>query len=116
MTRKTQQFIAAFAVAVIFIGALCGFVLVDLSTDRYLPAQFGALFQIGSISDAGVRFTAMGTEYSIAAEQFDTARRQIWEYRGLLPGNINLTACLTAQAYSAAQDYLEAQREPEEPW
>lgn len=116
MKRRTQQFVAAFVIAGIAVAALCGFLAVDLSTDRYMPADYAPLFQVTSVGPEGVRFAAFGTRYEIGSGQFDGLRETLWEYRGYLPRTVVLTGALTARAYAAAADYFEARREPEEPW
>lgn len=117
MKRTTQQFIASFAITCTFIMAICGFTLVDIGAQRYLPSsQIGALFLIKSISKDGIRFTAAGEDYIIAAAQFDLAGDFLWEHRGLIPTPITFVTDMTAFIQEQVEQWQEKNSEPEEIW
>lgn len=116
MKRRTQQSIAAFIITVIVIGALCGFVAVDISTERYMPGEYTRLFEITEITPQGMRLSLLGRRYLIDPGLLDPAREFLYEYRGFLPSSVLISANLTAQGYMAAVDYLEENKPVEEPW
>lgn len=116
MKRRTQQTIAAFAITGIALAALCGFAVVELSTDRYVTIETTPLFQVLSVDEEGVRFALLGERYLIESGALDNARERLWQYRGFLPNSVTLTGNLTAKAYIALQEYREAREAPQTPW
>lgn len=114
--RRTQQFVAAFVISGIVIAALCGFILVDLSTERYLPGQIGPLFAVEEIDAKGLKVALLGQRYTFDASALEGALDVVWRNRGLLPTGQRLAGCATTQAYLALRDYAEQEQEPEEPW
>lgn len=99
MKKRTKQCIGAFLITVILIGALCGFVAVDLSTDRYMPGQFGPLFQVSTLGADGLSFSYMGKDYLLMAQPFAQLRQAVEPYRGLLPQHLRIAAALAAEGY-----------------
>ncbi|MDR2931866.1 MAG: hypothetical protein LBV27_02035 [Oscillospiraceae bacterium] len=71
-------------------GAICGFALVDLSSELYMPGEFRSMFQIDGVDDAGIAFTFMGREYLLGGEYLEQARVYTHRFRGLLPAPIRL--------------------------
>ncbi len=69
--KKKRGFGGAFAVTAILLGMLCGFTAVDLSTDKYMPGQFGSFFEISSITVDGVNFELLGQRYFLDARALD---------------------------------------------
>jgi hypothetical protein len=59
------KFWGAFAVTLLVLIAACGFIAVDLSTDKYMPGQFGSLFEIQSLTAESLDFELLGKAYSI---------------------------------------------------
>lgn len=114
--RKTQQFVAAFVISGIVIAALCGFVLVDLSAERYMPGAAAPLFQITEIDSQGLRVAVLGSYYDIESAALDDARDAFWERRNWLPTSARAAGGITAWGYLALRDYLDSRTEPEEPW
>ena len=95
MRQKKRLTFSAFCITALLIVALCGFVAVDLSTDRYMPGRFGPLMQISSISEAGVYFSFMGDEYFIDPQPLEQAKQVLHPYRGLLPARPRIVQALT---------------------
>lgn len=116
MKRKTQQFIGAFLITAILIAALCGFVLVDLSTDRYMPGAFAPLFQVSSVNEEGIAFAALGERYQIDAQGLEPSFQNIWEWRGIMPPGITLVGNAVTRALQEWQRNREASKPIEEPW
>lgn len=114
--RRTQQFWAAFAITGILIFALCGFALVDLSTERYMPADCTPLFQITGVDAEGVYFSAANTQYRIDAAPVETFKDSLWTWRGFLPSSVRQTGYLTAKGYIALKTYLEQSQESQVFW
>lgn len=85
MKRNIKNFFAAFAITGIMIGALCGFVAVDLSTDRYMPGQFGPFFEISRIESESVEFSFLAERYILDVKPTDETAAAVKKYRGLLP-------------------------------
>ncbi len=93
--KRKRSFGGAFTVTAIMLGMLCGFTAVDLSTDRYMPGQFGSLFEISSVTVEGVDFEFLGERYFIDARALDKPLAALKEYRGLLPGSPQIVSELT---------------------
>lgn len=101
MNRRTQQCIAAFAITGILFLGLCGFAAVDASTARYMPAESGSLFLITETSKDGMQFSLLGEDYNLPAAPLETLASTAWQYRGMLPHSVTMTARLFAKAYLA---------------
>lgn len=114
--RRTQQFVAAFVISGIVIAALCGFILVDLSTDRYMPGQVAPLFEISGLNAGGVRIALLGQYYALETKALDEVRGHMWRWRSLLPNSTRATGGLVAQGYLLLRDYIESEQPPEEVW
>lgn len=95
---KIKSFFAAFALTCIIIGAFCGFAAVDLSTDRYMPEQFGTFFEIGKIKSGSIEFSFLAEQYILETQPPEEIRAILEKYRGLLPVLPQLFANLTRQA------------------
>jgi len=91
---KTKQFIGGFVITTICIGTLCGFAVVDLSADRYMPGRFAPMFAVTAIESQGVDFSFMGKQYSLYAEPANRIAEVLYPYQGLLP--LHLQAGFTA--------------------
>lgn len=102
MNRKTQSFFGAFCITVILIGALCGFVAVDLSTDKYMPDQFGPFFVVESITEDGAAFSYMAGYYTLDFAPVKNVLQILSKYRGLLPAIPRAAASLAAQGMEEA--------------
>ncbi len=94
MNRNTRTFFAAFAMALILILALCGFVAVDLSTDRYMPDKFGPFFEINSVKSDSVEFSFQAGEYILDTSIVAKAEEQFKKLSGLIPALPRLCASL----------------------
>lgn len=107
MKRKTQVFWSAFAITGILIGALCGFVAVDLSTDRYMPNQFGPMFEISSINSGGADFTFLSVNYHLDAAPVRKITETLAGFRGFFPLITRAASCGAAAATRLAQEKLD---------
>lgn len=99
--RKTQAFFGAFAITVILIGALCGFVAVDLSTDHYMPDRFGPFFEIASITPDGVEFSLLAGNYMLDAAPVRNLLAELKKYRGLFPPEYRVFSAFTADSLNS---------------
>lgn len=109
MKRRTQQCIAAFAITAILVGAMCGFMAVDLSTDRYMPGQFDPLFHISRMDSTGLDVSLLGWNLSVDSVEMDQVKEGIWLWRGLLPRSISLTGAAAAKLYTVVEDYQQTE-------
>lgn len=116
MKRRTRQGAAAFLITGIVMIALCGFLAVDLSTDRYMPGQFVPMFEISEVNENGMRVALFGVRYRVEPARLDFVKELACRYRALLPDSVQAAAHLTARGYAAVTGYLEEARPPEEPW
>lgn len=114
--RKTQQFLAAFSIACILVLGLCGFILVDLSSDRYMPSEYGPLFLIRSVNQEGMELAALGEEYQISSESGACVHEILWRFRGILPRTVFQAAEVTVKAYTAWQAHQESLHNDQELW
>ena len=86
MTReKARLFIGSFTLTLILIGGLCGFILVDLSTDRYMPGAFSPIFLIEEIGPGGVGVFWMGNLYNIDLARLEQTEAFILDHRAFIP-------------------------------
>lgn len=111
MQRKAQQFLAAFLIGTLFVAGLCGFALVDLRSERYMPESHGVLLRLLSLGEEGMHFAFLGEEYILAPSEELGGR--LWEHRGLMPHSVTLTANLMVRIQEAVQEYNEARRQEE---
>lgn len=98
MNRNVKIFFAAFAITGILIGALCGFVAVDLSTGRYMPGKFGSFFEVQSIKLDEIEFTFQAQSYTLDTRPIGKAGETARKYRGLLPLLPQVVSSLAADA------------------
>lgn len=116
MKRKTQQTVAAFILTAIVIFAFCGFIAVDMTTDRYLPGQSQRFFKVSSFEAQTLHFSLLGEEYLLDLTRLDPLREAIRAYSGLLPGEITIIGQLTVEGYRAIKMHFDAQGEYGEIW
>ena len=82
------------AVTLILIGTVCGFMLVDLSSDRYMPGEFAPLYLIDAVDAQGLSFHWMGEAYRVDPRSVMEIQARLWPWRGLLPRAVRLAAGL----------------------
>lgn len=85
LTRKTQLFLASLAMTLIVILSLCGFALVDLSSDRYMPGQFTRIVDFYSLDASGARFSLFGTGWEITPSSAAAFLEPLQKFRALSP-------------------------------
>lgn len=101
-----RHFLAGFCVTAIALGALCGFAVVDLRTDRYMPGVFSPMFQLTALSGEGLRFSWMGAEYCVDAQPLRQTLDAAGRYAGLVPDNVQAAGDITAAICRAVRDSL----------
>ncbi|GHU79759.1 hypothetical protein FACS1894191_3300 [Clostridia bacterium] len=84
MFYKIRYAAAAFAAGIIIMGTALAFAAVDMSTEKYMPGEFGALFRINSLDRDGAAFTLAGEDYSFDAED-SRVTELLHRFRGLSP-------------------------------
>jgi hypothetical protein len=84
MNNRARYFIASFIIALILVGALCGLVLVDISTELYMPGLFEPMVGAESVEDEVV-ISFFGYELAFPAALPHAAARELHYYRGFLP-------------------------------
>lgn len=94
---KIKSFFAAFSLTCILIGAFCGFAAVDLSTDRYMPGQFGPFFEISKIQSGSFDFTFLAERYILETRPPEETAALIKKYRGLIPVLPQIFSSLAAE-------------------
>lgn len=107
MNRKTKNFVGAFTITLILLLATAGFIAVDLSTDRYMPNQFGPFFEIKSINASGMVFSFLAGDYFLDASYLTGLRLKLSEYRGLLPAAPRVSSTLVSEAARYVLQYNE---------
>jgi len=103
MKSKVRFFAGAFAVTAILMMALCGFMLVDLSADRYMPGHLQPMFLISSIGADGVELSFMGKEYTVSTRPPSGEDSLLAALKGLLPVHVQIGEALGGQLYLLTQ-------------
>ena len=83
--KNTRAFIGAFLITAVCIGGVCGFIAVDLRTERYMPGEFPPIFLISGMDENGVDIAWMGKLYHVDAREARKIQEKLREYRGLIP-------------------------------
>ena len=96
LKNKARYFIGALSVTLILIGMVCGFILVDLSSDRYMPGMFAPIYLIDGMGPGGISFYWMGQAYHLPIERVKEIQGMIWAWRGLIPRTMRLAGSVTA--------------------
>jgi len=113
MNENLRLFLAAFLITCVFIGGLVGFMVVDWSTQRYMPGRFPHLFLVDSVGPEGATISWMGKNYYLNARAAGEMQKTVWSYRSFLPAGIRLSGKLALKAMDTYQA-LEARRAAEE--
>lgn len=101
MNRKFKSFFAAFALTGILVGAWCGFAAVDLSTEKYMPGQFGPLLEISRIGDGSVEYSFLAERHILDVKPPKDILAVAKKYRGLLPALPQIFSSLAADGMDA---------------
>ena len=94
--KNARHFIAALCIALILIGMACGFMLVDLSSDRYMPGMFAPLYLIYEAGPDGIAVYWMGQVYRLEIESVKQIQRTLWDFRGFIPRTVRLAGSMAA--------------------
>lgn len=115
MKTSVKQFWGAFFVTLIVIAGACGLMLVDYSTNRYMPGRFGALLSISPPTADGLDFAVMGREYHIDAEPVRQGIARLAPYADLLPADLRLGGQLGGAAFALLRERADEAREAPAP-
>ena len=96
LKNNARYFMGALSITLIFIGMICGFILVDLSSDRYMPGMFAPIYLINDMGAEGICFYWMGQRYRLPIERVKEIQGMIWTWRGFIPRAMRLAGSLTA--------------------
>jgi len=86
MKKKLHYFSGAFVIGVILLGMMCGFILVDIGADSYMPGRFSPILEINRVTETGVAFSFMGIAMGWSLSLLDDWAGEIYHYRGLYSG------------------------------
>ena len=106
MKKRLRSFTGAFLASAVLLAGLCGFAVVDLSTERYMPGRFEPMMQLSSIGADGAEFTLMGQHYFVHAAPLRKAEEALYPWRALLPAMPQWAAMLAERAYYEAERLL----------
>jgi hypothetical protein len=101
--ESLRLFFSSCALTFVLIAGFCGFIMVDLSTDRYMPGDFEPIFLIERLDHTGLEFSAMGKSYRVDSATLLGAEENFFNLRGLLPGAFRL-AGTAGQALAGIQE------------
>ena len=110
--RKRRIFAGAFAASLIAIAGLCGFAAVDLSTEKYMPGQFGVFLALRVTPGEEISVTLLGKQYALRAEDLEAPLKLLEDYRGLLPVSPRVARALTGQAVRVIAETLNNSERP----
>ena len=108
---SVKRFMGAFWGCTILLAGLCGFAVIDLSTEHYMPGRFGAMLRVNSINSEGAVFEVMGQEYQFDTGLVRAGLEQLSRWSPLLPASPQISALLTGRAYHEAAVLISRQRE-----
>jgi hypothetical protein len=104
MNQKTKHFLAVFALSLILILALSGFLAVDLTAERDMGGEYEPLFRLSAITSHGMEISLLGKHYYFLPELLTPAKEVIWKLRGLLPDSAQAAALLFVRGYEAMEE------------
>ena len=105
MTHKnTRAFFGAFLVSLILIGAVCGFMVVEIRTERYMPGNYPPMFLVSNMDEKGADIAWMGHSYRIDAQTISDMQMDAWKYRAMLPGTVRLAGALAVKVLQMLND------------
>jgi len=99
LKKKARHFIGALAITLIVIGMICGFMLVYLSSDRYMPGMFAPIYMIDSVGAHGVYFYWMGQAYLLEIKRVKEIQEIIWAWRGFIPRSARFAGGLVTMMF-----------------
>lgn len=111
MSKGLRYFVSFFFVGLILLGTLCGFALVDLSAETYMPERPGSLLQVGPIDSEGMALSVLGRDLSIPASALEEPLSALYRFRGLLPADLLLVRELTLTLTEEAESLLSRPRD-----
>ena len=94
MSSRLRMFVGGFLIAVIVVGTMAGFTVVDLSTARYMPGRMGPMFAVTSIGGGGIDLSFMGRYYSFDGSALTEGIELAAQYQGLIPAPVRAAAAL----------------------
>jgi len=104
MNEKKRMIFGAFAVTLILLLLCAGFVAVDLSSGKYMPGQFGAFFEITSVTPDGVSLTVLSNDYHFPFYSGGMDKDLLVRLRSALPA---LPFAVGSAAAQAVEYFLE---------
>ena len=102
-----KRFMGAFWACIILFAGFCGFAVIDLSSELYMPGRFGSLLRLNSLDENGIELELMGENYHISLSAISEGRKLLEPWHPLLPAAPQLAAAFTEQLYHRAEEYLE---------
>ena len=90
LKRQTRYFAGGLCLTLVLIGMICGLILVDLSSERYMPGMFPHFYLIERLDAQGVYFYWLGRPYQIDAERVREGQQAAWPWRGLIPRGLRM--------------------------
>ena len=96
MQKNARHFIGGLAVTLVLIGMICGFILVDLSSERYMPGMFAPIYLIDDLGAEGISIYWMGQIRSLEIATVKEIQATVWNFRGLIPRTIRLAGGVVA--------------------
>jgi len=90
LKNKARSFIAALCITLILIGTVCGFMLVSLSSERYMPGMFSPIYLIDEVGADGLAFYWMGQAYRLEIGRVKEIQEAVWYWRGFIPRAVRL--------------------------
>jgi len=96
LKRNARYFVAALSVTLILIGALYGFILVDLSTERYMPELFSPIYLINEVNSQGIGFYWLGQQYRLETARIKEVKETLLSLRGFIPRTMRIAGAAAA--------------------
>ncbi|MCL2580600.1 MAG: hypothetical protein FWE32_11340 [Oscillospiraceae bacterium] len=88
--KQARQFAGGLGLTLVFIAMICGLLVVDMSSERYMPGMFPPIYTVDRLDAGGVSFYWLGRSYIIESRRLIEAGEFIRPWRGLIPRSIRL--------------------------
>lgn len=100
INQHVRLFMAGLSITLIVIGLGAGLLMVDLSSERYMPGLLPPVYMVDGIDTHGLNFYWMGERYLIDTAYLQEIQTRIWHMRAFIPPGVRLAGGIVAAIMS----------------